>query len=159
MIFVHFNSKLTDIKSSLLLNEIQDSIQIDRLQRNLKLNKAISKRKILNSEEKTFAIYFSDYSCSSCVESLLLVLSETGVWRDEFIVIVDDIDKFSYVEKIKEMYDKSFEIHYELSDPIKDLTEVLFLELESGKIKFCLEYKPDEREAFLRLYNGLYGRR
>jgi hypothetical protein len=145
----HFESeesKLNTYKNSLkektffLENALNYSLKIDR--------------SMLTNipEEKDIIIYYSDGSCSICVDDFLKTYKNNPNIRDRIIVISDEIDKDGLTVNFNDAFNANYSHKVDTVDYFKEeVFDVLFIKRKGDEIESLLTYSYNlkEKEYFL----------
>ena len=144
------NSQLLVNQNSYVINNI------DYLERCIKHLSNIDKCGFCQELKNEYVVYFSDQSCSSCVEKLLRKLAESRMARENVVILANDSAKLNFIVNVNDAYQYNFRY---LNDSLTffQATEnvILLLKMREGQIRYTLEYSPEDDDMFEKYFSLL----
>ena len=105
--------------------------------------------------DKEIIIYLSGKVCPSCAEQLLTILKISGEEK-KTLILANSFSKFDFVIGYNDVYLTKFECILDTNTIIKPQNEILIFNYKDKKVKNILEFRPEEKEIFIKYFNMFF---
>jgi uncharacterized protein YuzB (UPF0349 family) len=120
------------------------------LERHIKNKLIYSNNKISQKNNNDYLVYFTGKSCSSCAESLLLLLNDQyKLLVDNINIFIDSNDKKEFILNLNDGYNLNYEYTLNKMNSLPNCNDILFFKLDNdGKVINVIEYRPEQKKLF-----------
>jgi hypothetical protein len=123
--------------------------KLDYMERNLRYGMHFDESRFPCIKDKKIVVSLSGKTCSSCIEKLLHLIDEKYNRKDDTLFLANYRSQQDFIVSFNDAWQLDYDYLFHPSaffEPGVD--NILVFKLEEGKVKYILEYKPEEEHFF-----------